>query len=151
MTEVFTPEQITALSAEIDAQLRELGTAHSFAEVRGGEQPKDLPNKQRRAIEDTTQQDAPSFMKRFLQAARKDLCEEGGVLYQQWKKWGDLSNEKVLQSFGAILVAMGLTGNALQTLAVASAVIVLHLGAKTICEEAADSDSSSKETDSSMQ
>ena len=145
MTEVFTPEQITALSAEIDAQLRELGTAYSFAEIRGGEQPKNLPVKQRRAIEDTTQQDAPSFMKRFLQAARKDLCEEGGVLYQQWKKWGDLSNEKVLQSFGAILVAMGLTGNALQTLAVASAVIVLHLGAKTICEEPANSDSRSKE------
>jgi len=83
-------------------------------------------------------------MKRFLQAVRKDLCEEGGVLHEQWKKWGDLSNEKVLQSFGAILVAMGLTGNALQTLAVASAVIVLHLGAKTICEEAANVDSRSK-------
>ena len=105
-----------------------------------------MPNKQRRAIEDTTRQDAPSFMKRFLQAARKDLCEEGGVLYQQWKKWGDLSNEKVLHSFGAILVAMGFTGNAVQVLAVALAVIVLHLGAKTICEAAANSDSSSKET-----
>ena len=144
MTEVFTPGQITALSAEIDAQLRELGTAYSFAQTRGGEQPKDLPNKQRRAIEDTTRQDAPSFMKRFLQAARKDLCEEGGVLYQQWKKWGDLSNEKVLQNFGAILVAMGFTGNAVHVLAVALAVLVLHLGAKTICEEAANVDSSSK-------
>ena len=147
MTEVFTPEQITALGAEIDAQLRELGTAYSFAEIRGGEQPKDLPNKQRRAIEDTTQQDAPSFMKRFQQAAHKDLCEEGGVLYQQWKKWGDLSNEKILQQFGVILIAMGFSGNALPMLAVALAVIVLHLGAKTICEEPANSNSRSKETD----
>lgn len=86
MTEVFTPEQITTLGAEIDAQLWELGTAYSFGEIRRGDQPKDLPDKQRRAIEDITQQDAPSFMKRFKQAARKDLCEEGGVLYQQWKK-----------------------------------------------------------------
>ena len=146
MTEVFTPEQITALSAEIDAQLRELGTAYSFAEVRGGEQPKDLPNKQRRAIEDTTQQDAPSFMKRFLQAARKDLCEEGGVLHEQWKKWRDISNKQILESFGAILVAMGYSATAIPVLAVALAVIVLHLGAKTICEEAANPDSSSKET-----
>lgn len=54
MTEVFTPEQITTLGAEIDAQLRELGTAYSFGEIRRGDQPKDLPDKQRRAIEDIT-------------------------------------------------------------------------------------------------
>jgi hypothetical protein len=86
-------------------------------------------------------------MKCFLQAARKDLCEKGVVLYQQWKKWGDLSNEKVLHNFGAILVAMGFSRNAVQVLAVALAVIVLHLGVKAICEELANSNSRSKETE----
>lgn len=60
------------------------------------------------------------------------------VLYQQWKKWGDLSNEKVLKSFGAVLVAMGFSGNALQVLAVALAVVVLHIGVKAICAEAGE-------------
>ena len=151
MTEIFTPEQITALGAEIDAQLRELNTAYPSAATKGGELYRELPNKQHQAIEQTTQQDAPSFMKRFLQAARKDLCEGGGVLHEQWKKWRDISNQQILQSFGAILVAMGYSATAIPVLAVALAVIVLHLGAKTICEEAVSSDSSSKETDSSIQ
>jgi len=51
------------------------------------------------------------------------------------EKVGGLSNEKVLKSFGVVLVAMGFSGNALQLLAVSLAVIVLHLGVKTICEE----------------
>ena len=62
--------------------------------------------------------------------------EEGGVLNTQWKKWGDLSNEAVLKSFGALLAGMGFSGNALQMLTVAIGVIVMHLGCKAICEEA---------------
>ena len=147
MTEIFTPAQITILGAEIDAQLRELNTTYSHATTKGGKPSGQLPDRQRRVIEQTTQQDAPSFMQRFQKAAHQDLCEEGGVLYQQWKKWGDLSDEKVLNRFGAILVAMGFSGNAVQVLAVAMAVIVLHLGVKAICDELTNADSRSKETD----
>lgn len=59
-----------------------------------------------------------SFWTRFKKAARQDVCQDGGVLNTQWKKWGDLSDETVLKRFGAILVAMGFSGNALQVLAV---------------------------------
>jgi hypothetical protein len=135
MTEPFTPEQITALSAEIDSQLRELAKEFGPGSLKGAKQPGVLPEKQCRAIEQATGEEAKAFLQRFKQATRKDLCKEGGVLYQQWKRWGDLSNEKVLESFGVILVAMGFSGNALPLLAVSLGVIVLHLGVKTICEE----------------
>ena len=57
------------------------------------------------------------------------------MLHTQWQKWGDLSNEAVLKSFGAVLAAMGFSGNALHMLAVALGVIVLHIGLKAVCEE----------------
>ncbi len=87
------------------------------------------------AIQKITKEQPRSFWRRFRQAAQHDLCEEGGVLHTQWQKWGDLRKETVLKSFGAILVAMGFSGNALQVLAVALTVIVLHIGCMAICEE----------------
>jgi len=53
-----------------------------------------------------------------------------------WKRYGDLNKKEVVKSFGAVLVMMGFAGSALQILAVALVVLVLHLGIKTVCEEA---------------
>jgi hypothetical protein len=44
-----------------------------------------------------------------------------------------LNNQGVLRGFGTIVVAMGFSGNALQVLAVAFAVIVRHLGFEAFC------------------
>ena len=130
---MFTAEQVEALSAEIDTQLREL-QATSESELKGDEQ-KRLPTKQSQAIEKVTGELAPSFLQKFHLAVRDDLCQEGGVLHTQWKKWADLSNPDVIDKFTVALVAMGFSGNAVNVLVVAVAVIVLHLGAKAFCEE----------------
>ncbi|WP_417913004.1 hypothetical protein [Candidatus Electronema sp. TJ] len=139
MPSIFTPDQLTSLSAQIDQQLAQLRDAAAYAESKGNEPDKqDIPDRlpaQWRVIAIVTKEEPRSFWQRFKQAARRDLCEEGGVLHTQWKKYGDLSNEAVLQSFGAVLAAMGFSGNVLQMLAVALGVIVIHLGCKAICEE----------------
>ncbi len=137
MNEPFTAEQITALSAEVDEQLQELNSIYGTDQLKGVKSKDTLPDKQRQVIAVATGEETTSFLKRFKQAAHQDLCEKDGVLYKQWKwkKWGDLSNKQVLKSFGAVLVAMGFAGNALQILAVALAVVVLHIGVKAICEE----------------
>lgn len=99
---------------------------------------RDIPDRlpvQWQTISTITNEEPRSFWRRFKQAARRDLCEDGGVLHTQWKKHSDLSNEEVLKSFGAILAAMGFSGNVLQMLAVASGVIVIHIGCKAICAE----------------
>jgi hypothetical protein len=70
-----------------------------------------------------------------LAAARRDLCEEGGVLYEQWQKYADLENERTLAFVGGVLGTMGLTGGTGQAVAIAVTVILLHLGVKTVCEE----------------
>ncbi|XOF35170.1 MAG: hypothetical protein ACL93V_07740 [Candidatus Electrothrix sp. YB6] len=135
----FTPEQLEDLSLNIDEQLDELRNSPSpYSGTKASKESKELPDrtpKQWQAIAEVTEEEPQTFWQRFKLAAHKDLCEEGGVLHDQWQKWGDLRKESVLKSFGAILVAMGFSGNALQVLAVAVAVIVMHIGCTAICAE----------------
>jgi hypothetical protein len=86
-------------------------------------------------VEEITQEEPQGFLRRFARATRRDLCEEGGVLYEQWHKWADLNNKTVLEKYGTVLVAMGFTQEVIPMLVVALVVITLHLSAKTICEE----------------
>ena len=90
---------------------------------------------QEEAIEQVAGEPAESFLRKFVRSGHRDLCEEDGVLFKQWKKYGDLDNETTLKVVGGILGTMGLTGGMLQAGAIAVTVIVLHLTVKTICEE----------------
>jgi hypothetical protein len=130
----FTPEDIVKLSEEIDGQLRELG-APGTGLARGRTPKQALAEKQKRAIEQVTGEEATSFLARFKNAARKDLCEKGGILHTQWTKWKDLANKDIVKTFGGILVGMGLAGSALQVAVVAIAVYVLYLGVEAFCRE----------------
>jgi len=136
MNTSFSPEEIDTLSAQIDAQLAKLYDHYDPDNARGeGDDPLERLTEQRQAIEQNTGESANTFFKRFVQEAKKDLCTEEGMLYKQWKKWGDLDNAEVIKSFKSVLVALGVTGAVLQTVLVASAVIVIHLGIKTVCEQ----------------
>ena len=90
---------------------------------------------QEEAIERVAGEPAESFLRKFARAGHRDLCAEDGVLFKQWKKYGDLDNETTLKVVGGILGTMGLTGGMLQAGAIAVTVIVVHLTVKTICEE----------------
>ena len=133
MSSIFTPEQITTLSTEIDNQLRQLKQQPDSGQK--GDKIYVGLVKQTQAIEKVTKEKPESFLKKFGRAAKQDLCEEGGLLNKQWKKWADLNNKDVLDKFGAVLVAMGFAGATLEILAVALAVIVIHIGVKAFCEE----------------
>jgi hypothetical protein len=71
----------------------------------------------------------------WLRKVRKqeDLCEQGGILNGQWKRMRDLVSKDALRTFGGILLGMGLSGTALQVVAVALVVYVLHLGDEAFC------------------
>jgi hypothetical protein len=66
----FTPEDVAKLSAEIDAELRELG-APGTGLLRGRTAKEALGGKQKKAIEKATGEDATSFLARFKNAARR--------------------------------------------------------------------------------
>jgi hypothetical protein len=134
MDDPFTPDDVSKLSAEIDTQLRELG-APGTGLARGRTPRQALGAKQKRAIEEATGEEAMTFLARFKAAARRDLCEKGGLLHAQWSKWKDIANRDVVKTFGGILVGMGLSGSALQIAVVAIAVYVLYLGVEAFCRE----------------
>lgn len=134
MISVFTNEEIEAMSAEIDKQRDEISINESGA-VKGIRKTKPLPAKQAKAIRDNAQEEPESFLKRFCHAAKNDLCNKDGMLYKQWKRFGDLGNKDVVDKFGLLLAAMGFSGGILRTLTIATSVIFLHLTIKTFCEE----------------
>ena len=134
MDDPFTPEDIARLSGEIDAELRELG-APGTGLARGRTPKQALGEKQKQAIERATGEEATSFLVRFKNAARNDLCEKGGILHTQWTKWKDLANKDIVKTFGGILVGMGLSGGALHIAVVAITVYVLYLGVEAFCRE----------------
>jgi hypothetical protein len=114
----FTDAELQTLSAEIDSQLIELAKDSDGVHKHIGHT---VPAKQKQQLEQVIEQDlgtkepADSFMKKFARAAKQDLCVEGGVLYGQWKKYGDLENEAMLKTFSGILISMGISNALLAT------------------------------------
>lgn len=132
MSDVFTPDEVESLTSELNRQLMDLA-AEGPASQRARGAGKPHAERQRKALEAATGQDAATFLARFRQAARKDLCEDGGLLHEQWKKYRDLASKDMLNRFGGILVGFGLAGSALQIAVVAVAVYVLYLGVQAFC------------------
>jgi len=134
---MFSDEEISQLAAEIDAQLLELRSPSNDALRKSGDMEAQLV-KQNEAIATAAKEPAKSFLQKFWKAAKADLCEEEGMLYKQWKKWGDLDNKEAMDKFKVVLTGLGLTGNLLTSALVAIMVIVLHIGVKAFCDEYGD-------------
>jgi len=132
MPDPFTDAQIEQLTGQINWQLLQLErpSRSEYGSIRSGLSRAD---ERLQAIAQATGEDAPTFLVRFREAARKDLCEEGGVLHAQWIRYHDLASKDMLQTFGGILIGLGLSGNALSIVAVAVCVHVLYLGADAFC------------------
>jgi hypothetical protein len=149
MSTPFSDETVQALAAQIDAQISALSAVRGVSVQRSLESFKTLDAEttaiefsaapplaeQAAEIERITQEKPMRFLRKFRRAAKADICEEGGVLNAQWQKWKDLASGDVVKSFGPVLVAMGFSGVLLQSLLVAVAVVVIHIGLKAFCEE----------------
>jgi len=144
---MLSDQEISQLATEIDAQLLELRSPvisarlinanYGDASLKTVDKEAQLV-KQNQAIAAAAKEPAKSFLQKFWKAAKADLCEEDGVLYKQWKKWGDLYNKEAMDKFKVVLTGLGLTGNLLQSALVAVMVIVLHIGVKAFCDEYGD-------------
>ncbi len=135
MSNLFTPDQIAAMSADIDAQLQELLQSKEGT-LRSGDADNldQLFDKQFNTIAKATNQTGQTFLKNFAAAAKAELCGKDGTLYKQWQKWGDLTNPETIAVFGLVLDKMGVSTSALPALIVAIAVIALRLGLAAFCK-----------------
>jgi hypothetical protein len=134
---MFSDQEIADLAAEIDAQLLALRSPDAATYTKSVD-PQVALVKQNEAIATATQEPAKSFLQKFWKAAKADLCEEDGVLYKQWKKWGDLDNKETISKFGGLLAGMGISGEFITPIVVSVTVIVLHIGVKAFCDEYSD-------------
>jgi hypothetical protein len=136
MTDIFTPEEIATMSAEIDKQLEELKTdLLSDTITKDGKKLSSLPPKQRQNIEKNIKENSENFSDRVLRALYNDLCKDDGILYKQYQRFGELNNKEIIKTLGPLLAGMGLASIPLQTVTVAITVYVLHIGVKVICDE----------------
>lgn len=135
MVNPFDPPKIEALAAQIDREIAALGSVAPLAVQRSLEEPDAPLAKYAAEIERVTGEPAGGFLRKFRRAAKADICEAGGVLNAQWQQWQDLASGDVVKNFGPVLVGLGFSGALLEVLVIATAVIVIHLGLKTFCEE----------------
>lgn len=131
--EVLTDREAEVLTAEIERQLREIGPRRTTTYRGEGDEPSPVPERQKSEVERVTGQRFGDFIRRFRAAARRDLCQEGGMLHERWRRVRELSSEERTRSLALVLSALGLVD--WKALIVPVVVIVTHLGVETLCEE----------------
>jgi flagella basal body P-ring formation protein FlgA len=94
--------EIQRLSLEMEAQLLAVQEFEAVA-VKKGLGEGELVRKrmalqhQWAELEAQTKEPTDSFLQRFGRVTRRDICEEGGLLNQQWKTYQDLSRSSTVQ------------------------------------------------------
>jgi len=98
----LTDTELTALAAEVDAQLNALETStQTFGPSRGTEPAKPVSattRPQQAVIEQATGENFETFWQKFRRHAHRDLCLPGGVLHDHWQKWKDLETKEAVKS-----------------------------------------------------
>ena len=135
---MFSAEQVREMSIEVDRQLM-AARGMSIADRRDAIDELRMLRSQLRVQKDAivvaTEEEADGFLRKFARVARRDVCEEGGLLNQQWEKYQDLGREDTLVVVAGALGLMGLANPVVVAIAVPITVIILHLGLRTFCEE----------------
>ena len=132
MTKIFTTEEIQTLSAQVDKQLHELEimpVVQAKSVARELCPPLDeLPPQQHQAIEEQVQENPNTFLQKFAHQAKALICNADSDLRKQYKLFGDLNKEEVLEKFAGFLAVMGFSGMGLKILTVAITVYVIRIG-----------------------
>ncbi len=138
MADVFGADELVVLVAAVDRQLANL----TVLPMAPGKDPMDevrslrlMLRNQTAAIEQLAGEPADSFLRKLARVARRDVCEEGGLLNKQWEQYQDLSRADTLAVVGGALGLLGLANPVVVAIAVPVTVIILHLGLRTFCEE----------------
>lgn len=133
--------QVRELAIEVDRQLlavREMPIADQADQRDAMDEIRALRSQlrdQKVAIEVAVAEPADGFLRKFARVARRDVCEEGGLLNGQWEKYQDVSREDTVSVVAAALGVMGIANAGVVAIAVPITVIMVHLGLRTFCEE----------------
>jgi len=102
---MFSAEQVREMSIEVDRQLgaaRGMPIADEKDAIDELRMLRSQLRVQKDAIAVATGEEAEGFLRKFARVARRDVCEERGLLNQQWEKYQDLGREDTLVVAGAL-------------------------------------------------
>jgi hypothetical protein len=90
MSQLFLEPELLDIAAEIELQLQEVQQMQAIAFQKTGEnpQPEVALVKQTQTIAALTKEPPQSFLVKFGQAAKADLCEESGLLHKSMAEMG---------------------------------------------------------------
>jgi hypothetical protein len=147
MADVFSADELAGLALELDRQLAVVRSREVAVSKNGMDEVRALKvqlqaqlEPEKAAITAATQEDADGFLKRFARVAKRDVCEEGGLLNQQWKLYQDLSRSDTVKVVGGVLAGMGIANPTIATIVLPIGVILTHLTLRTFCEEYGEKD-----------
>jgi hypothetical protein len=134
----FSAELLAEWVAEADRQLADLRAQPGVVQKGAIDEVRALRSQlalQETAIATATQEPADGFLRKFARVARRDVCDEGGLLNRQWEQYQDLGREDTVVVVAGALGLMGVASPVVVAIAVPVTVIILHLGLRTFCEE----------------
>jgi hypothetical protein len=135
---MFSAEQVRELSIEVDRQLAAVRVMPIADQKDALDEVRRLRSQlrvQKDTIEVATGEPTDGFLRKFARVARRDVCEDSGLLNKQWEKYQDLSREDTLVVVAGALGLMGIANPVVVAIGVPITVIILHLGLRTFCEE----------------
>jgi hypothetical protein len=103
---MWSEEKVQEMSGEVDRQLSAVRVMRIANEKDAIDEIRRLRSQlrvQKDAIAVATGEEAESFLRKFGRVSRRDLCEKGGVLYEQWRRFTDFENEKTIGFVGGVL------------------------------------------------
>jgi hypothetical protein len=135
MTQHLSTQQLAKLSAQVNEQLAELAANSALLQRKGSEGEIEDLSRQRQAIEKVTEEEADSFLQKFVDKSKEVICNANSDLQKQYEEFGGLKKDEVLEKFAALLAVSGFSGAALEILTLAITVYVLHIGLKKFGEK----------------
>jgi hypothetical protein len=136
----LTDTQLDQLSVELDLAIDQMESAVGGVRVARGEQGQvSLPEDQAARLQQAVGEPAGDFLPRFKRAARKETCEPGGFIHDQWAKYEEIAKKDLLKVSAAVLAGMGITGGALLAVVVPVVLWVFtaltSIGISALCDD----------------
>lgn len=142
--QMLSETELDDLALQVDEELKALyaETGGFGPDIRGikGQKLPQAP-KQQAAIAQAAGEPFEGFWQKFLRHARQDLCQPGGLMHEQWKKWQDVDSKTAIKSIHGILLGMGIAAHSVALMLVPVAVFLLNVlikvGIEAVCEDCA--------------
>jgi hypothetical protein len=129
-------EQVRALATQVNERVQQLGADQPGSQpISRSEQQSALIQAELGPIEEAVGEDAASFWRKFRSALRRDLCEEGGMLYSQYRAFHDVASSDLVKYSAGVLALWGVSSGLLPTAIVIVSALTLHLGVRSVCDE----------------